>query len=69
MIRNRNQEIPRKVLKSRNMHYSLARGSQSLLDSEGRWRVPHDLDDATVRATTIKEHVTCKECLKVLNEK
>ena len=57
-----------KVSNSRNMHYSLARGSESLLDGEGRWRVPHDLDAASVRATTIKEKVTCKECLKVLNE-
>lgn len=57
-----------KVSKSRTMHYSLARGTESLLDGEGRWRVPHELDAATVRATTIKENVTCKQCIKVLNE-
>jgi hypothetical protein len=57
-----------KVSKSRTMHYSLARRTESLLDGAGRWRVPHELDAASVRATTIKEHVTCKECLKVLNK-
>ena len=71
MIRNRRGDMPKseKVVKFRNVHYSLARKNEGLLDREGRWRVPHEVTTANVRATTIKEHVTCKECLKVLNEK
>ena len=71
MIRNRRGDMPKaeKVSRSRTVHYSLARKNESLLDPAGRWRVPHEVDTANVRATTIKEHVTCKECLKVINEK
>jgi hypothetical protein len=70
MIRNRRQDMSKieKVSKFRNVHYSLARKNESLLDPAGRWRVPHAVDAASVRATTIKEDVTCKECLKVLND-
>jgi hypothetical protein len=71
MIRNSRQDMPKteKVVKFRNVHYSLARKNESLLDPAGRWRVPHEVATASVRATTIKADVTCKECLKVLNEK
>jgi len=71
MIRNRKPEMSKKekVSKSRNIHYSMARRTESLLDPEGHWRIPHKLNDTTVRATSIKEHVTCEQCLKVLNEK